>query len=184
MTWLRDLSDEWAVRERLRAHLCLTTSSVTLKSFRIVCMDKKLCDLVRDSLSYLPHPLFSKARLKVHVRPDTHILHPSWFGCQSGNRIELYSPAYRNVTTLVFTLFHECGHWLAQSTHNDPNSEDFANSFAWFCVNPTYYKIKNPKQFARFEAALVYRRLILDSQSYPNAMARIRKVSMAEATYR
>ena len=173
---LRSLSDETTTLFRLRSHSCLR--EVSGLSFSFTGGTEKLRDILQSASKYLPFRAWISEPLTVTIHEGPHTVYPHWLGFQDQTNIELYYPAYRNVSTLIFTFFHEYAHWLHKqeeilteaqwesflgtvqdSDCSDRSSifETFANDFAWFCTNPSYMCITKPESFVFFLTFMGYR---------------------------
>lgn len=164
--WLRYRKDKAVAMERLARHSNLRPHGAARESFEVLCEDVEIATLLGDAATFAPH---ADARITVHAHKTPNVANPTWLGYQKSDEIHLYPPAYRDVSTLFFTFFHEYGHWLhkrrldwdeylsklseaiALSTEADflAVCERFANDFAWFCTNPRYLKIerRGPYEF-------------------------------------
>lgn len=172
--WLRQRNDEALALERLANHPILTPAPKN--RFIIHAENSEIASLLKTASLYAPIPVgrFIDTTVENRTHPDW----PEWLGYQKGNSLFLYYPAFRNVTTLFFTFFHELGHWCHKSDEflNDSDwdnflmargktdmenerelqtiLEDFANEFAWFCSYPDFLFIDRPNSYDFFACLL------------------------------
>lgn len=167
VSWLRDNRDYGSALQQLRTHPFLNKHRRSSDYFIVDCPDETLYSLINECLSYCPI-IIPDQTIKIRVRSEHYCQQPGLFGYQCSDEINTYYPAYRNVTTFVFTLFHEYGHWLysvsgflgtderrqyAEGLTCVSAAERFANDFAWFCLRPSYLILVNKRasQFFRFK---------------------------------
>lgn len=167
---LRYVEDERATLDRLYNHPHLERIVALGKHFVFFSRDEKILSILLDVSPYAPFHEWIEEPIQIVANEGFHDTYPEFLGFQEENRISLYKPSYQNVSTLVFTFFHEYGHWLhkqekftkchlwdsyskiCQKKANSTSHlfEDFANGFAWFCTNPAFLRIDRRLDFDFF----------------------------------
>lgn len=165
---IRYWGDKKASEDRLFHHRYLRPTQCEERKFIISSFDNGILGVLSTSALYAPFQELIEEPIEVIANEGYHETERSWLGFQEGNRIDLYMPSFQNVSTLIFTFFHEYGHWihkqhslvsddvwesfLAACGNTNPSSlfEDFANQFAWYCTNPNYLRIERPKVYELF----------------------------------
>lgn len=167
---LRYVGDERATFDRLYNHPDLERRVALGEHFVFFSRDEKILSVLLEISPYAPFHEWIEEPIQIVANEGFHETCSQWLGFQEDNEIQLYMPSYQNVSTLVFTFFHEYGHWLHKQEKfsryhlwdsyskicqkNGASTahpfEDFANGFAWFCTNPAFLRIDRRRDFEFF----------------------------------
>lgn len=173
---IRYSHDSDSVFDALSRHSRLR-STFSPTPFCVICSDEPTKESLERAIRYFPLQDRIEQPLSITAIEQHNPEHTDWFGFQKAQEISLYYPAYRNVTTLVFTLFHEYGHWLQKHVLSESDWESFspsgakepplkdvgdvavllerwADDFGWFCLNPSFLQRERPRSFAYFDELL------------------------------
>lgn len=167
-SWLRYRADGGAVFTRLARHPVLAPARRCLS---IRSADPEVGAVLERAAAYVP---FFRSELEVHAVSGSHEAQPGWLGLQRENALFLFNPAYQNVSTLVFTFFHEYAHWVQKQeallsdedwdeylgdTEDEALRDEgdllrvweaFADDFAWFSTNPIFSSLRRPRAYRFF----------------------------------